>query len=474
MNVLGRSVQQHSGEQELVGCGFMKDGIGIGVGVRMWSASRQVLLLAAGLSILAACTTKLEQVHVPSVATAKIPDGSVFQYYLPKLTYIAQVSYTLVKCPSDGDLEGLSVDQNVTIEETSVRDQAQLYFLTYETLSSALKTTNFKATNYDDQVLHTVGASADDKTADTIKNLASSGINIAKLVAGSPASISSRSTMFSIQEDTAPESKVICRSEIAERLEKIAVAKKRLRGELLSKKEREQIAASLDAMLQSVTLKSKVSLDPIRDNPGSLQASRALSKEKLSEWFEETQLAPELVKALGDAGFTSTTLKLIPSTITVEHSPLYNPAEGAGIYYREPVPATLNACAGTCGDDSVVARANTLIPQLAGFRVLTFKNGPFKSNNISLSFARNGSLSEIQYGQEASAPKVTGLLSDVSGQGVTFQKFLDERAAARDARELNSLKSEIDLLTAKADLIEARRRLLSLQQGEPEGPDAEE
>ena len=136
----------------------MKDGIGIGVGVRMWSASRQVLLLAAGLSILAACTTKLEQVHVPSVATAKIPDGSVFQYYLPKLTYIAQVSYTLVKCPSDGDLEGLSVDQNVTIEETSVRDQAQLYFLTYETLSSALKTTNFKATNYDDQVLHTVGA----------------------------------------------------------------------------------------------------------------------------------------------------------------------------------------------------------------------------------------------------------------------------------------------------------------------------
>jgi hypothetical protein len=65
-------------------------------------------------------------------------------------------------------------------------------------------------------------------------------------------------------------------------------------------------------------------------------------------------------------------------------------------------------------------------------------------------------------------------VSFVTRQGLGLQEFLDERAAAKDTQELNSLKSQIDLFKAKADLIEARRRLLSLQQGEPESSEGGE
>ena len=62
--------------------------------------------------------------------------------------------------------------------------------------------------------------------------------------------------------------------------------------------------------------------------------------------------------------------------------------------------------------------------------LIELENGPFDKNNLSLSFAANGSLESMTYATESSLEKATGALADTATQVSTF---VDKKQAADKA-----------------------------------------
>ena len=98
--------------------------------------------------------------------------------------------------------------------------------------------------------------------------------------------------------------------------------------------------------------------------------------------------------------------------------------------------------------------------------VIDLENGPFAKNNVSLSFAANGTLESMTYATESSMEKAAAALADTASQAAVF---LDKKQAAEKARqeaeagaELKAIKAKSDLLNAKTDQIQAQHRLQSL------------
>lgn len=442
---------------------------------------RAVWLLAATILVLGttSCSTHLTHERASQEVASGGPDRPFYEYYLPKQRYTVQVTFRLKQCPSDVSVseaeiaaatteavkaallarKSLQIRQEAVITEESVIDVAEHYYLTYRDLDSALKTSTFEMSLYPNQTLKSVGATIEDQSAATIKNLVSTGLNLAKIAVGLPAGASAEGA-------TTP----LCNAETLKKLEEVQSLNRALRNDNLTQEQRAAMAERLEILRQYLSGKAEVKLEPVRDKPETLSAIVELPLALMDQWFVAEY--PDILQGMpaGSALLQfQSEAKVQVAAVAHGDAAAVSARPGRGIVYRSPVPAKILVCSGTCGEggSEMVGQAETIIAQLGGYRAVLLDNYAFSKNNMTLSFAPNGMLESMAFGSEASLPKVTGLLAGASESGLGFATALDaakaKERAAKETAELNALQSETALLKAQADLIEARKRLLELQ-----------
>ncbi len=387
---------------------------------------------AATLGImLAGCTTDLTRQPLTEAAPTKpgVP------YYLPKQVHSVAVSYELVACKPTG----IEVRQTATITEFNVADLTERYLLTYRDLDSEMKTTEFSATLNANQTLKSVGAAVSDQTAEVIKNVGTAIVNVASaaLLAHRPATA--------------------CHDGVNKRF---AVLKK-LREKVLDP----SLTAEQRAEVIDVITRLRAGL--------TQQASAVIAAPTAAVEFG---LSPDQ-RGLWLASGTAADVRKLTSTVTLaavaktgEDDVFAAPDGREGLVYRQPAPAVLAVCAGGCADgDSQIAGLSTSIAQLGRKFTVLLKNKAFEKNNVAVTFAPNGALETLSYGSEASLAKASAALAGMTGQVgdfVTARRAADRaRAEAADGAELRGIEAETAMLAAKADRIEARRRLEALEAG---------
>ena len=156
-----------------------------------------------GISTLAmlagACTTQIST--LPDV-TMTPPQAALpgTTYNLPMLQYRIEVTRTLSNCPTtrlipaaDGSSSQreLFVDPTLTFDvkvvATSQYVRGESYVVDYRSLSNLFKQTGFGFANYPETGnLKSINVSADDRTGDVLKDVASVGLTVAALAGGGP------------------------------------------------------------------------------------------------------------------------------------------------------------------------------------------------------------------------------------------------------------------------------------------------
>lgn len=132
--------------------------------------------------------------------------------------------------------------------------------------------------------------------------------------------------------------------------------------------------------------------------------------------------------------------------------------EATGIYYRQPIKATLLVCKSqsctlsgsvTATPENILVSELVDIPQLGALAVLPLKNWPFQNNTIQASFTEDGALTEVAYKSNAAAAKAAEV----------FESSADSISAFREAKrnqETLKLEASASELAAKKKLIDAQ------------------
>ena len=410
-----------------------------------------IVVLALVCGITSACTTSLTHELVPNEAQ-KRPG---FPYYLPKQSFTVSITYELTGCPdinsADAAIrsEELSIEQTATIVETPIPDEAEYYLLTYGDLDSAMKTSSFNATVYPNKTIHTVGAQVEDRTAAIIKSTVGTAIAVAKMAMGVP---------------TAAKPPSLCKPNVYDAIKGVRAAKAKLADPTLDDKTRAGVNAALTSARASLQIQKQIDFVP---DWKTQQTKVILLVPDLNKWFADykTYLALNSDAPKAFEANTSTEIHIFPKR-TVPPPPPKTTNATAGMIFRDPAPSSVEVCSGPCGNVEPIAKLVTSIAQLGRYMLIELENGPFDKNNLSLSFAANGSLESMTYATESSLEKATGALADTATQVSTF---VDKKQAADKAKqeaeagaELKATKAKTDLLNAKADQIQAQQRLTNL------------
>lgn len=413
----------------------------------------RVWIVALGLvfGATSACTTSLT--HELITNTTKEPG---FPYYLPKQSFTVSVTYELTGCPNINSLdpavkkEELSIEQTATIVETPGPDEAEYYILTYRDLDSTMKTSSFNAAVYPNKTIHTVGAQVEDRTAAIIKSTVGTAIAVAKMALGVP---------------TAAAPPPLCGPDVYDAIKAVRAAKSKLADPALDDKARTAANAVLTSARAPLQIQKHIDFAP---SWTTQQTNVGLSEKDLKKWFlgyAEYLAASSPVAIEAFKRGTNTGIRIFPKRTG---SPPQRPDKKKGVVFRDPVPSSVEVCVGTCdqADVDIIARLLTSVAQLGRYVVITLENGLFDKNNLSLSFAANGSLESMTYATESSLEKATGALADAATQAANF---LDKKQAADKAKqeaeagaELKAIKAKTDLLNAEADQLQAQQRLRNL------------
>jgi hypothetical protein len=142
--------------------------------------------LCVAAMTLSACTTSLETrpAYDRSELHQALPG---VEYSLPMLQYQADLSYRIDKCPERPADDSKSVVLALKATAASSYVAGESYTVDYAALSSPLKTTDFSIqTRQGTNILQSVNASAEDKTADVIKSAVELGLDVVSMVAPVP------------------------------------------------------------------------------------------------------------------------------------------------------------------------------------------------------------------------------------------------------------------------------------------------
>ena len=130
-----------------------------------------------------------------------------------------------------------------------------------------------------------------------------------------------------------------------------------------------------------------------------------------------------------------------------------------GIYYRQPVKATLLVCKiASCLNtqreisahpDTILLNTLVDIPQLGALAVLPLKNETFQNNTLGASFAETGTLTKVIYKSNAAAVKAAAV----------FESSADTVLKFTDAKRLQE-STKLDANTAE---LESRKKLIDAQ-----------
>jgi hypothetical protein len=133
-------------------------------------------------------------------------------YSLPKLQYAVKLTRYLAECPGEViDGEQTALKFAVNVEATPAYVPGEAYTIDYEKLSGFTRTSNFEIKYWPNGNLKSIGAGADDRTAEIVKDVVKTGLAIASATQGVP--VVPRYTNFKSNFnflETAPKAHVVC------------------------------------------------------------------------------------------------------------------------------------------------------------------------------------------------------------------------------------------------------------------------
>ncbi|TPG73754.1 hypothetical protein EAH74_32525 [Pseudomonas mandelii] len=342
------------------------------------------------------------------------------------------------------------IAQTATVTELTIADETEKYSIPLDTLTSGWKTTSLVATFYDNQTLHTLNTTVEDKTAAVVKAVVSTALSTARIVTGIPAASGEPS---------------LCHDYVYKALRTINEGTTKLMDQSLDEKTRANWVASITHAKSILKFSETYVFDPDKNNKA---ISISLRDSYIESWianFSEINAAPQEDKQRFQRLLTTgIQLSAPPPVAALPPSELTE----KGIIYREPINATIKVSAGAYDDSKseTIATYSTQIAQLGRYAILPLKNRPFEKNNIAVSFAPNGRLESATYGAESRFEKIATTVSEsaTAYEGYASKKRSTEAAedAADASAPLQTVKTETEMLNAKADKIEAERRLTGL------------
>lgn len=408
---------------------------------------------------LTGCSTELT---IEKINNAALPKKPGFTYYLSKHEIRFDVTYRLAQCPMPIDkndknskLTGsVVIDQKVAISVVQLRDGDEQYQVNYEDLLSAFKTTTITVETYETGVLKRINAIVDDRTADVIKGFTAGAISIAKMAA------------FSTKDK--PDIKPLCNDTTMAVMDRLKGLSKSLMEATIADKARDAARDAIGRNTEFLTVSRSFTYEPKRDvKLDPITLSPPLTD--FSHWFIPN-LGQGDIDEIQPQTRTQVTFEVLDPV--TDQAALKPGPINKGIVYRAPGRLSLRACSPTCKTKTVgpavlpntdEGAAIVSIGQLGRYQMVSLENGPFEKNNIELFFAEDGSLKTATVGEESSLSRAAASFADTTSQVGAYISAREaaEKAAREEAAsaELKRLKAQTDILKAKADLIEAQRRL---------------
>jgi hypothetical protein len=224
-------------------------------------------IVAAGGLLLAGCSGRLETSPYKE-RTDKL--GAALKgtpYALPKLQYQVKLTRWLMECPNeivDGKPTALKFKVDVSATPATVPGEA--YTVDYSKLDGPMRTSNFEIKYWPNGTLKSIGAGADDKTGEVVKDVVKAALAAASAMAGvppvpvsfvsdgtravSPASVvCERAALALVQQARAESGKI---ESYGEDLKKIQKAIERIQSraalKLINKQDREALLTLFDAI----------------------------------------------------------------------------------------------------------------------------------------------------------------------------------------------------------------------------------
>lgn len=156
-------------------------------------------IFAAGLCactfLTAGCVGKLHT--LPDRATTGT-DGALtgFTYALPKVRYEVKLRRSLAECPgSVVDGKPTALKFAVGAEATPTVLAGERYVVDYTELPGWLRTASFEGKLYPNGTLKSIGAAAEDRTAETISSLAKTAFSVATVIGLSDGTLPATATL---------------------------------------------------------------------------------------------------------------------------------------------------------------------------------------------------------------------------------------------------------------------------------------
>jgi hypothetical protein len=150
--------------------------------------------------LLAGCAGSLET--RPNLQRTEKLSGAMrgVSYTLPKAQYKIKVARMLVECPGKLDKGGKATALRFNVEVGGVGDYVpgESYTIAYEALAGLMRTANFEIKYWPNGNLKSIGAGAEDKTSEVIRDTLKTGFAILSATAGMPVLPSATSSGYSI------------------------------------------------------------------------------------------------------------------------------------------------------------------------------------------------------------------------------------------------------------------------------------
>jgi hypothetical protein len=109
-------------------------------------------------------------------------------YSLPKLQYEITLTRSLIECPGETGTDGKPTALKFAIEVAGTAQYVpgEAYTVNYHRLAGLLRTSNFEIKYWPNGTLKSLGAGAEDKTADVVRDVVKTGLSIASVMTGAP------------------------------------------------------------------------------------------------------------------------------------------------------------------------------------------------------------------------------------------------------------------------------------------------
>jgi len=359
---------------------------------------------------LGACSTSLESRRVSANNFTGVGSGAT--YFLPQQALRIAVTYEVRSCTAGK----ADIRRSAVITAQNRPDDNARFAVSTSALASRFKTTSLTVGTYDDGTLQSLGATADDRSAEIIGGVVGTGASIARIAIGAGSSAAACSVNTSAH--------VTARDMLINQLRDPTVLK-----------DEDDRAAAVDQLARL-----NASLQMVRNITYVPNASATDSWDRVSRSFDTSETTKEILERWldnNDANYASnitnlqkTTVCIRPilsgePTISTDHrdcgaSKLVNVDVGmasppSGIVYRDPrrilVVVCQDKCTETVDDDGVIGRAVHSVVQLGTWRTIKLESKAFQDRNAMATWARTGQLTSLTIGASSSIEALASALN---------------------------------------------------------------